>query len=158
MKAHLQPQELEAARVMGMNISSDDKEARFILPCHLLKENSCTIYDRAEYPQACAGFHCKLLKRYLAGEVDLDTALATVQTARDLLVELQQLTPFGRDQRMTLRGIRLMSAYLFSLSKEDRLPHTRFLETVTRYLRQIAQEFVQLDDSKNEDIVNVKVV
>ncbi len=148
MKAHLQPHELEAALAMGMSISSTDNEAVFSLPCHLLKQKSCTIYGQAGYPQACAGFHCKLLKRYLAGNVDLETALGAVQTARNLLDELQHLTPFGKDQRMTLRGIRVMAAYLFSLPEQDRLPHTGFLETATLYIQIVTRDFVQLEDSE----------
>jgi hypothetical protein len=140
-----------------MNISSDAEGLGFILPCHLLNGKSCTIYQKAEKPKTCSGFQCKLLQRYLTGQVNLETALATVRTARSLLAELQRLAPIGRDQRITMRGIRLLTTYLFTLPHEERILHTRFLDLVNQYIDVITREFVQTQEIKNENLAEAEV-
>lgn len=134
-----------------MRIGADKQQLGFIQPCHLLNGTSCTIYRAVEYPQSCGGFQCKLLKRYLAEEVELNRALATVKIARNLLATLQRLTPFGKDQRMTSPGIRLMVNYILSLPKMDRILHARFLQVASRYVHFVSREFVDVEESVEEN-------
>jgi len=157
MRAHLRPHELDHAHALGMIVNKDGEGLSFLQTCHLLNEKKCTIYNKSERPQVCERYRCKLLKRYLAGEMELDTALATIRSTGELLDELQQLMPYGKDQRITLRGIRLMAAYLSTLPEDKRQPHAAFLHTVTRYLRLITQEFVYFMDSNADAIANTEM-
>jgi hypothetical protein len=158
MNARLQPRELENTNTLGMAISSNIKQPGFVLPCHLLKEKHCTIYNRDERPRVCSSFQCKLLNRYLIQEVDLDAALSTVLAARNLLMDLQRLTPIGSNQRMTLRNIRLITAYLLSLPQKERLSHAEFLDAVTQYIRMIARDFVYLEPSMEQKKAQVELI
>jgi len=144
-KARLQPQDLEFARSLGLTLNETGDTPAFDQPCHLLHGKACSIYDR-ERPQVCGTFRCELLKHYLAGEVDFETALDAVQTAHALLVDIQDQMPFGRERRVTFRTIRLMTAYVSSLSEADRAAHASFLEAVTKYIRLIIKEFIKMEE------------
>ena len=56
----------------------------FRLPCHLHDRGWCTIYDDTARPHVCGAFQCVLLKRLVAGEVDLDRSLEAARIGRDL--------------------------------------------------------------------------
>jgi len=156
-KAHLQREEQATATSLELKVHPNGDKFAFYLPCHLLENKACTIYKDPKRPQVCGGFQCKLLKRYYAGEVDLDTALKTVQSARNLLAELQQSTPFGRDQRITFNNIRVTVAYLSSLSEGDRSAYAHYLEAVTKYIRLITDKFVFINQPKQADIVETEM-
>jgi hypothetical protein len=144
-----------------MTLNETGDKPAFDLPCHLLHGKACSIYEK-QRPEVCGAFRCELLKHYLAGEVDFETALETVRTARTLLVEIQDQMPFGNDKRVTFRAIRLMVAYVSSLSEEDRKAHASFLEAVTKYIRIVVEEFVRLEESSqestNDNSINLAMV
>jgi len=157
MRAHLRSHELENARSLGLVVDARGEKLSFLQACRLLNDKKCAVYDRPERPQVCGRYRCKLLKHFLAGEVDLDMALAKVRSTRDLLTEIQQLIPFGKSQRVTLRNIRLMTAYLSTLTEEERQPHAAFLDAVTRYLRLITREFVYFMDATTDEIADTEM-
>ena len=149
--AQLQPRELENVNELGMSVSSNRENPGFILPCHLLVEKKCSIYTNPKKPKTCGEFKCKLLNRYLARDVDLQTALATVQNARDSLAVLQRNSPIKNDQPMTLRNIQLANIFLFSLSKEERAGHQKFLEQADTYITTIRNEFVEISPETTKE-------
>jgi hypothetical protein len=154
LKAQLRPHEPQHAYILGLTIFEKDEQPGFHLPCHLLNGKACSIYEKNERPHVCGSFRCELLKRYLTGEVDLDSALKTVQTTRSLLAEIQQMMPFGSDKQVTFRAIHLMVAYLSSLPEQGREQHATFLKLVTDYIRLIKQDFIQLEESA-KNAVNI---
>ena len=156
LKAQLRQHEPEHARTLGLTVIEHDQPG-FHLPCHLLNGKACSIYEKAERPQVCGSFRCELLKRYLNGEVDLDSALKTVQTTRTLLAEIQQLLPFGGDKRVTFRAIHLMVAYLSSLPEQKRAQHTAVLDAITRHIRIVAREFLKPQVSTDNDLAAVEM-
>lgn len=86
--AELAPGETGAARRLGLAVISAASGPALALPCprHDL-EAGCTVY--AERPSVCRAYRCRLLRRHLAGEVELDAALAVVARARRLNERLE---------------------------------------------------------------------
>lgn len=67
----------------GLELTSDDDRTYFRLPCKYESCGRCTIYkDRFDI---CRSFRCALLRRYQAGEVELDEAREKVEKALHLL-------------------------------------------------------------------------
>lgn len=157
MKAHLRPDEQDEAGALGMNVHADDEQFAFYQSCHLLKGNACTVYEDPKRPHICGGFRCKLLKRYIAGEVDMDTALATVQTARNLLADLQRSAPLGNNKRVTINSIRVMMAYLSALPEVDRVPYAEYLASVTQYLRLTTDEFINSREAPKDNMAETEM-
>lgn len=94
--AGLHPDELPAARSLRLPIIQDEAAGpAFALPCPKLDGNACTIYDDERKPNVCSSFECKLLKRYLGGEIDLERSLERVREARSLIDRLRE--EIGRD-------------------------------------------------------------
>lgn len=153
LKAQLRPHEPERARSLGLTVIESDNQPGFHLPCHLLNDKACSIYEKPERPQVCGSFRCDLLKRYLNSEVDLDSALKTIQTTRTVLAEIQQLLPFGGDKRVTFRAIHLMIAYLSSLPEQERTQHAALLDAITRHIRLVATEFIKPAESTGESLI-----
>ncbi len=92
-QALLKAGEPDEARRLGMQvftIGSGPPETvvgyddAFRLPCHLHDRGWCTIYDDTARPHVCGAFQCVLLKRLVAGEVDLDRSLEAARIGRDL--------------------------------------------------------------------------
>jgi hypothetical protein len=157
LKAQLRPHEPEHAYTLGLTVFEKDEQPGFHLPCHLLNGKACSIYEKNERPHVCGSFRCELLKRYLTGEVDLDSALKTVQTTRSLLAEIQQMMPFGSDKQVTFRAIHLMVAYISSLTEQERKQHTVLLDAITRYIRIVAREFLKPQVSTDNDLAIVEM-
>lgn len=156
-KAHLRQEEQEAASSLKLRVHPNGEQFAFYLPCHLLENKACTIYEDPSRPHVCGGFKCKLLMRYLAGQVDLESALQTVQTARNLLTNLQQAAPFGNDQRVTFNNIRVMVAYLSNLSEAERAAYAPYIELVTEYIRLITRDFVFINQPKPDEIAETEM-
>jgi Fe-S-cluster containining protein len=87
----LLPEEVPVAFSRGMNVSEAGAEARFALPCPMLKDRCCTIY--AGRPRACRNYKCRLLMSLDAGENSLEECLDKVRNARSLVRKLQDILP-----------------------------------------------------------------
>ena len=72
--AMLDKDELDAEETAGVKVISYKDEHAFCLPCgyHNCSDNSCSIYGKRF--KVCSRYKCDLLKKALAGEVDLDAA------------------------------------------------------------------------------------
>lgn len=79
----LQPDEVENAERLGLQIDRGPEGFTFLLPCPHHVEDRCAVYDRR--PSSCRRFQCKLLRRYLGGEVGLEEGLSVVRRARELV-------------------------------------------------------------------------
>ena len=64
---------------------------RFRLGCRHLSCGSCTIYE--DRFTICRSFRCALLRRYDAGEISLEDAMETVETAKKLLANVLEQAP-----------------------------------------------------------------
>lgn len=157
MKAHLSRDEIKNARSLGLNVHPHGKGHAFYQPCQYLEHTACSLYEDPKRPHVCGKFRCKLLKSLLAGDVELDSALETVRSTRNLLADLQASAPFGRDQRVTFNGIRLMTAYLSGLSEEERSPYRDYLDRVSEYVHLIAREFIELKELKKDEIAETEM-
>ena len=71
---------------------SDPSQRGFSQPCPLW-QGECTIYASPHYPHVCRAYKCKLLKEMLGEEISLSAALATVEQAKGLILELEALLP-----------------------------------------------------------------
>lgn len=91
-RASLLPAEVDLARSLGLTIDSSGNRLGFDLPCHLHRQNRCSIYTRPR-PGVCGDYRCDLLKRFLAGAISLGQGLRAVESAQALLAEVTALLP-----------------------------------------------------------------
>lgn len=91
-RASLLPAEVDLARSLGLTINSSGNRLGFDLPCHLYRQNRCSIYA-ATRPGVCGGYRCDLLKRFLAGAISLGQGFRVVESAQALLAEVTALLP-----------------------------------------------------------------
>lgn len=80
--ANVKDNEVIALQARGLVMLSGSRKPAFSLPCKLLESHGCSIYP--ERPQACRSYRCRLLDRYLAGQVDLEQGLAVVEKVKTL--------------------------------------------------------------------------
>ena len=59
----------------------------FALPCHLHREEGCTVYDQR--PSSCRGYRCKLLSSHLAGEITWEESLRRVDQVKQLVAAIR---------------------------------------------------------------------
>jgi uncharacterized protein len=72
--------EEEVARGRRLRLPIYEKEtggSAFTLPCPRIEERRCGVYD--DRPRSCRDYQCKLLQRFLAGEIALAEALGVVE-------------------------------------------------------------------------------
>lgn len=86
----LDAEEVEPARRLGLPIvdNSQCKKA-FQQPCPKHIGDRCTVYNDERKPTVCSSYQCKLLKRYLHGDVELEESLGYVRQARTLIADLR---------------------------------------------------------------------
>lgn len=101
--ALLDEDEISDARALGLPVREDSERPLFSLPCPKLENSCCGIYGSR--PQVCARYKSQLLQDLEHGRVDLDEALARVQTARHLLEQLREVMPDG----MTMHETRVLA-------------------------------------------------
>lgn len=90
--AQVQIEEASSLQALGFEIRKATRGLVFSLPCSHLWGSQCSVYESR--PLACRGYQCRLLCRYLSGDVSLDQALATVQQVQRLRDQiLQKLGP-----------------------------------------------------------------
>ncbi len=91
--AKLRPSELDPAEALGMHVyRSDPTQRGFSQPCPLW-QGECTIHASPHYPHVCRAYQCKLLKELLHEDVSLSDALETVEAAKGMIHNLEQLLP-----------------------------------------------------------------
>ena len=98
--AVLEPDELEFARELGLNLREEGQPG-FALPCSYLQGCACTTYDKR--PQVCGRYACQLLDDVREAKMPIDDALAHVKKAKELYQRVKALLPPG----MTMPQARL---------------------------------------------------
>ncbi len=86
--ATLEPREVEAAERLGLKSFVHQDGPAFRLPCPRHQDGCCTVYE--ERPGACRGYQCKLLRRYLAGEVTAEDSLGRIEQVKRLLADIRR--------------------------------------------------------------------
>ena len=76
------PEEVAWLEGKGFTVGTGPQGLAFSLPCSHLGAGGCSLY--AERPRTCRTYQCRLLARYLAGEVSLEQALGTVEQVHAL--------------------------------------------------------------------------
>jgi hypothetical protein len=99
------------ARSLGMKIiehTGDVGESAkgFALPCHLLKDRRCSVYEDWR-PRVCHRYTCRLLDGYVDGSRSVDECLRVIGIVRDVANELRALTNTASSEQST--GERLMA-------------------------------------------------
>ena len=93
--AHLEPGETADAERLGLPTFMHPQGPGFTLPCPRHHEGRCTVYD--ERPSPCSGFRCKLLRRYLAGEVAWEEGLRRIEQVKRLVADVRRRTGAAED-------------------------------------------------------------
>ncbi|HJU76527.1 MAG TPA: YkgJ family cysteine cluster protein [Sphingomicrobium sp.] len=91
-RAVLEPEELEFARDLGLEVQTEGRLA-FALPCKYLQGCSCSIYSNR--PKVCARYQCQLLDDVQQANVSLDAALEHVRVAKRMCDDVRALLPPG---------------------------------------------------------------
>jgi Fe-S-cluster containining protein len=88
-------------------------------PCTLLEPhgNARVCKDYEHRPQMCREYECKVLSRYLRGELPYANALALVREARTLIARIEESTTKGQ---VGLRQEERRDAFLAALEAEGR--------------------------------------
>ena len=89
----LRPAELDPVEKLGMTVlRSEPRQRGFNQPCPLW-QGECTVYASPHYPHACQAYRCRLLKEMLGHNVSLPEALAIVDQAKGMILEVETLLP-----------------------------------------------------------------
>lgn len=119
VNAEFKPHEIETTQALGFNVlQSNPEKPVFTLPCHLWK-GQCTIYAHPQKPSICGDFKCKLLKEVEGEELALDDALAVVEQARQMILELEMQLPVGQDRNFRRRLFEYVNQLERSNSQTD---------------------------------------
>ena len=79
---------------VGFRLKKDERgNSYFSQPCVAHRANCCAIYQNR--PSACSNFRCKLLERYLAGEIAFDLAIKIVEECKQLVLDLEKIEYYG---------------------------------------------------------------
>jgi hypothetical protein len=90
-------QDVTLVRSLGLTVEPVQDPAgqyAFRQPCPLYLDDRCSVHGR--HPPSCQEYQCALLKKFAAGEVELDTALSVVKEAKSLIAESAALSPAQR--------------------------------------------------------------
>lgn len=104
-RATLQPDEIAAARALGLPVEEEPDYASFSLPCPKICGSTCTIYQQRL--STCSGYRCGLLDAYTSEKVSEEQAFSFVHEAKRLLGLLAGTLPAGqllRDARAEWRS------------------------------------------------------
>ena len=75
--------ELDLAQEFGLPVAQFEEGPGFHLPCPQHQGGRCAVYWRR--PRACIHYQCELLQRCWQGETTIESAIAVVTQARQLL-------------------------------------------------------------------------
>jgi Fe-S-cluster containining protein len=87
VRLHPDSGDLQTAARLGLPVETWEGVPTFALPCSYYGPQGCSTY--ADRPATCQTYRCKLLDRHLAGEVDLDQALAMVEKVKAVAAKLR---------------------------------------------------------------------
>jgi len=87
------PNEAELVRTLGLAVVPRSGALSFKQPCRLYKRQCCSNYPGR--PSACKDYQCALLKKYLSGELSLETGAQIIQRAKALFAALRDQLPQG---------------------------------------------------------------
>jgi Fe-S-cluster containining protein len=118
--APLEEHELELAGKLRLPLACNQYHDAFRLPCPRLQDRRCTVYE--ERPGVCGSYECGLLRRFKAGEVPREEALARVRRAVARAGELRRRVPAGEPPRPLWDDAR---AYLQQRDAEAEAPGWR---------------------------------
>ena len=102
--AQLDPGETADAERLGLPTFLHPQGPGFTLPCPRHREGRCTVYD--ERPSPCRGFRCKLLRRYLAGEVAWEEGLRRIEQVKQLVAAIRRRAGAGEGEASIWRQLR----------------------------------------------------
>jgi uncharacterized protein len=90
-------------RSLGLQVEQN----AFRQPCPLYRDDHCSVYGR--HPPSCEEYQCALLKKYLAGEIEFEAAIALAREARALIAQgaARPLAPNESDPDVVLRAAAL---------------------------------------------------
>ena len=89
-EVHLQPEDsVSAVSALGLRLKSRRGSRYFEQPCRAFCGTHCSIYD--ERPVRCRSFECRQLVLVADGAIDETGALQTIQQARELVRQVEQL-------------------------------------------------------------------
>jgi len=80
------PDEIETVQRLGLTVTESEEGPGFPLPCPLHREGRCTVY--MERPGVCRDYKCKLLRRFLSGEVAWDECMRLIDLAKELVLRI----------------------------------------------------------------------
>jgi Fe-S-cluster containining protein len=126
------PDEIERVRALGLVLETFRDGPGFRQPCSLYRESCCSVYPH--HPIGCRAYHCKLLKKYLAGTVTHEQAAQTIQSARELLAAAIAQLPPGYDFGQLLREINRDSGRDIFGSVEQRRQNAGFMLAIGRLM------------------------
>jgi Fe-S-cluster containining protein len=92
--AVLEPNEIELARELNLEcFMADDGIYKFHLPCPLVKENICTVYDNS-HPRVCSEFQCLLLDQLLSDEISLEASFIIIHKIKKYINLIKEKISF----------------------------------------------------------------
>ena len=106
--AELQPDEVQKAESLGLEVEREADRLYFGLPCRHVSGAACTVYENRF--ATCREYRCGLLNNYLAGEVSQEQALSHIAEAKRLLKLVREALPPGKTLRTARREWRERSA------------------------------------------------
>ena len=89
----IHPDEVDLVRTFGLTIVPRKGTLSFPQPCALYKKGLCSNYPHR--PSACRAYECALLKKYLAGETDLQSGVPIIQESKERYAALLHRIPDG---------------------------------------------------------------
>ncbi len=134
--ANLEPGESASAEALGLSVTEEAGRVRFRLPCPLLDDKRCTVYQ-FQRPQVCGTYRCDLLKKYLSAELSLESALEMIERLGVLLQELRRLA--GND----LLSVSTNDIYSLIDSQEKRLAHPELVLAWVKFNWYVRKHFDQ---------------
>ncbi len=136
--AQLEPGETAAAERLGLPTFAHPQGPGFTLPCPRHREGRCTVYD--ERPSPCRGYRCKLLRRYLAGEVTWEEGLRRIEQVKRLVAAVRRRTGAGEEGGSVWQQLRAFeTAGPAALEAELRLDLAALLVQCQRHFDNQAQ-------------------
>jgi hypothetical protein len=96
LKVAITPEEAITVTQAGINVMREEEKHVFELPCRAHLDKLCTIYSIR--PGICQAYTCKLLERYLRGDVSLETAQQHTTALVDLYGRALALVSSGDDR------------------------------------------------------------
>ena len=130
--ASLRPGEEAFTASLGMTVLHENiSRSGFQLPCPLF-QTRCTIYDQPR-PAVCAGFKCKLLRKYENENIGISEAIEQVHRARAMQAELSSLLPTPASRLPSLAEVKRQMQALARGAESQRRVHLGFLLLAAKY-------------------------